>query len=133
MSYDKTWSILQLTFNVSRDNIRVRNSETRLMDYSSTLGHLHQWSFAQKYTKFAKIGSNFCQIVNEPLKNCLRFWRFWQSGEILPNLVTLVRNDTGGYWSVMNFIPSRDVKSGLPGIKLHSGAHCRALNSIKTF
>ena len=41
-------------------------SVTRLLDYFSTFGCLHQLKFAQKYTKFAKVGSKFCQIVNKP-------------------------------------------------------------------
>jgi len=57
-------------------------SVTRLPDYFSTFGHLQQWKFAQKYTKFAKVDSNFFQIVNKPSKN-------WQSGKIWPNRVTL--------------------------------------------
>ena len=64
-------------------------SVTRLLDYFSTFGHLHQWKFAQKYTKFAKVGSKFFQVVNKPLKNGPRLWIFYQSGKILPNLVTL--------------------------------------------
>ena len=43
----------------------------------------------QKYTKFARVGSKFCQIVNELWKNCPRLLRFYQSGEIWPNLVAL--------------------------------------------
>ena len=40
------------------------NSVTRLLDYCSTFGHLHQRKFAQKNTKLANVGSKFCQIVN---------------------------------------------------------------------
>ena len=35
---------------------------TRLLDYSSTFGHLHHGKFAKKYIKFAKVVSNFCPI-----------------------------------------------------------------------
>ena len=36
---------------------------------------------AQKYTKFAKVNSKFCQLVNKPTKNCPWLWGFCQSGE----------------------------------------------------
>ena len=62
---------------------------TRWLDYISTFGHLHQRKFAQWHTKLAKVGLKFCQILNEPSKNCPRLWRYCQSGEISPNLVTL--------------------------------------------
>ena len=76
---------------------------TRLLDNFSTFCHFHQLKyaqkyrkfaqkyrkFAQKYTNFAKIGSKFWQIVHKPWKNCLRLLIFYQSGKILPNLVTL--------------------------------------------
>ena len=55
-----------------------RFSVTWMLDYFSTFGHLHQWKFAQKCTKSAKVGSQFCQIVNKPSKNCPRLWRFCQ-------------------------------------------------------
>ena len=41
-------------------------SVIRLLDFSATFGHLRQGKFAQKYTKFAKEGSKFFQIVKEP-------------------------------------------------------------------
>ena len=40
--------------------------------------------------KIAKIGHKCCQILNLPSKNCQRLLRFCQSGEISPNLVTLI-------------------------------------------
>ena len=70
------------------------SSVTRWLDYSSTFGHLYQWKLAQWHTKFAKVGPRFSQIVNKPSKNCPRLWRFCQNGEILPNLVTLVRKNS---------------------------------------
>ena len=30
----------------------------------SIFGHLEQWKYAQKYEIFAKVGSQFCQILN---------------------------------------------------------------------
>ena len=55
-----------------------RFSVTWMLDYFSPFGHLHQWKFAQKCKKSAKVGSQFCQIVNKPSKNCPRLWRFCQ-------------------------------------------------------
>ena len=40
-------------------------------------------------TKFAKVGSEFSQILNKPCKYCHRLLRFCQSGIMSPNLVTL--------------------------------------------
>ena len=67
-------------FQVDEKNKKVcfwAGSVTRLLDHVSTFGHLHQWKFAQKYAKFAIVGSKFCQIVNKPSKKC-------------PNLITLL-------------------------------------------
>ena len=41
-------------------------------------------------TTIAKVGSKFCQAKNKPSKVCLKFLNVCTSGEILPNLVTLV-------------------------------------------
>ena len=43
---------------------------------------------------FAKVGSKFCQIQNKPPNVCQSLNMFRQSGEILPNLVTLGRFTT---------------------------------------
>ena len=56
----------------------------------SIFGHLQQWKLAQYCHKFAKVGSLFCQIRNKPSKIGQQLVNFCQSGEILPNLVTLV-------------------------------------------
>ena len=52
--------------------------------------HLHERKFAQWHTQNAKVVPKFYQIVNKPPKNRPRLWRFCQSGEISPNLVTLL-------------------------------------------
>ena len=41
-------------------------------------------------TTIAKVGSKFCQAKNKPSKVCLEFLIVCTSGEILPNMVTLV-------------------------------------------
>ena len=43
-----------------------------------------------KLIKFAKVGSKFCQTKNKPSKVCLDFLNVCPSGEISPNLPTLV-------------------------------------------
>ena len=53
--------------------------------------HLHERKFAQWHTQNAKVVPKFYQIVNKPPKNRPRLWRFCQSGEISPNLVTLIK------------------------------------------
>ena len=45
---------------------------------------------AQQCNNFAKVGSTFYQIRNKLPKICQRLVKCYQSGEILPNLVTLV-------------------------------------------
>ena len=40
--------------------------------------------------KIAKIGSKFCQRLRKSFKNYSRLLKYCQSGEILPNLVTLI-------------------------------------------
>ena len=44
---------------------------------------------AQLHIEFAQNISKFCQIPNEPFQNGQSFVTVCQSGEILPNLVTL--------------------------------------------
>ena len=39
---------------------------------------------------FAKVRLKFCRILNKPSKICPRLLKLCKSGEILPNLVTLV-------------------------------------------
>ena len=45
---------------------------TRWIDNFSTFGHLHQGTFSQPHTKFAKLCPKFPQILNIPSKNCPR-------------------------------------------------------------
>ena len=72
-------------------------SVTRWEKYFSIFGHLHQWKFAQKHKKFAKIGSINSPIQNEGFKNCQGLLKFSQSGDFSPNLVTLDALDMV-YW-----------------------------------
>ena len=39
-----------------------------------------------------KVGSKVCQILIKPSKGCQIFLKFYTSGEILTNLVTLIAN-----------------------------------------
>ena len=65
---------------------RVQCDEIAILFFSA-FGPLEQCKFAQKYQIIAKVGSQFCLIVNqETAKN---FLEFCPSGKILPNLVTL--------------------------------------------
>ena len=64
-------------------------SVTRWRDYFSFFGYLQQFKFAQKL-KNPKLGSKFCQILNKP-----SIFEVCQSGEVLPNLVTLHESDNG--------------------------------------
>ena len=73
-------------------------SVTRLLDYFSTFGCLHQLKFAQKYTKFAKVGSKFCQIVNKPLKIAQDF----QLRQLVRNLASTVSNFSANYRHLTN-------------------------------
>ena len=80
----------KLTCRIDSTNLPLPvGSVTRWLNYFSIFGHLHQWNWAQKCHKFAKVGSAFCQIRNKPLKICQRHVNCCQSGEISPNLVTL--------------------------------------------
>ena len=57
----------------------------------SIFGNLQHWTFAQNQIIYVKVSSKCCQIVNEPFFNCQSVKTSYQSGEISPNLVTLVR------------------------------------------
>ena len=58
----------------------LRNNVLNQCDQIATLfwnfGHLRQFKFAQKYTKFAKVGSKICRIINKPSKNSQYFESF---------------------------------------------------------
>ena len=56
----------------------------------STFGRLHEWKFSQWHTKFTKVVPKFCQKVNTPLKKSPKTVKILPSGEISPNLVTLL-------------------------------------------
>ena len=43
----------------------------------------------KRHTKIVKVSSTECQILNKRSKNCRKLLRFYQSGEISPNLVRL--------------------------------------------
>ena len=66
--------------------MKLFSSVNRWVYYFSIFAHLHEWKFAERHTKFVKL----CEILNELLKNCRKLFRFCQSGEISPNLVTLL-------------------------------------------
>ena len=55
-------------------------------------GHLklEKYGQKQKIPKNAKEGSKFCQILNNPSKNCQSLSKCHQSGEISQNLVALI-------------------------------------------
>ena len=59
----------------------------------SIFGHAQQWIFAE-LQKCTKVDQTFCQILNKVSKNCQRLLKSCQSGEISPNLATLV----AWYW-----------------------------------
>ena len=61
----------------------LRYSVTRLLVYVFNLGHLQQWNFAQYHTLICQSGFEMLPKLNKPFKYC-------QSGEILPNRVTLL-------------------------------------------
>ena len=46
---------------------------------------------------------SFCQIRNKAIKNCQRLLKLYQSGEILPNLVTLANSDTATCHDILIF------------------------------
>ena len=90
LSHDQKWvQTVKLFYQIDR-TLPPLSSVTKWLDYFSTFGHLHQWKLAQWHTKFAKDDPKFSQTVNKTSKYCTRHWRFYQNGEILPNLVTMV-------------------------------------------
>ena len=58
------------------------SSVTRFLDYFSTFGHLHQWKFAQKYPKFAKVGSKFYQTLENLPKILPKLQNFAKIGSL---------------------------------------------------
>ena len=73
----------------SRGESLILNSVTRLF---LIFGHLQHWKVVQKQNNFAKVCPKFCQTLNNPSPTWRRFISFCQSGEISPNLITLILN-----------------------------------------
>ena len=70
---------------------------TRWLDYFSIFGHLQREKVDQNIDIFAKVGSKFCQSLNNPLTIWQIFINFCQSGEMSPNLVTLILSQVQPY------------------------------------
>ena len=51
--------------------------------------NLEQKKFAHKHEIFAKVGSQFCQILNSYSRNDQKCFKIMPNSEISPNLVTL--------------------------------------------
>ena len=68
------------------------NSVTRLLVYVFNLGHLQQWNFARNHTLFCQNRFKMLQKLNKPFKYCQILLKFYQSGKISPNLITLFFN-----------------------------------------
>ena len=83
-------------------------SVTRWLYSFSIFVHLQQWKWAQWHTQFTKVVSTFCSILNKPSNSHQRHGRFHQSGEISPNLVTLVVMDKGFRCKILYFTPSSE-------------------------
>ena len=65
-------------------------SVARWLDYLFNVWPLQKWEVAQFNFKFAKLNSQFCQIINEPFQNGQRLLTLCYSGEISPYLVALL-------------------------------------------
>ena len=64
-------------------------SVTRWLDHSDNIWPFITMNFCPITNQVAKVGSQFCQILIKPSKNCQRLKIFHQSGKISPNLATL--------------------------------------------
>ena len=87
--------------------INIGVSVTKCLEYFSIFGHFHQWKFARLHTNLSKKGRKCCQLLNLLSKNYQRLLRFYQSGKILPNLVTLI-----GFASQNLRMPAQVVQAG---------------------
>ena len=79
------------------------------------------WNFDKYYKIFAKVGSKFCPTLIIPSNNCLRVFKFCLSGEILPNLVTLVIPTSSGFatrFSVLNHFSMEPSKASAPSTSI---------------
>ena len=72
----------------------------------SIFGHLEHWKFAQKYKMFAKVGSQFCRILNSYSRNgqkllkTLPRWRnFAKSGPTVSETLFFVEYLHGLTWN----------------------------------
>ena len=63
--------------SLSENDISI--SEYKLLYYFSIFGLLKQWEFAQNYKIFAKVASQFCQIITQEMPKSLL--NFCLSGE----------------------------------------------------
>ena len=78
-------------FNSAGKLMSITLSVTRwLLYYFSIFCHLKQWKFAQWQTKFVKVGSKVCQILNKLSNITQKLLRLCKRCENWPNLATLV-------------------------------------------
>ena len=138
-------------FNSAGKLMSITLSVTRwLLYYFSIFCHLQQWKFAQWQTKFVKVGSKVCQILNKLSINCQKPLRFCQSGKNSPNLVTLnewnvhLGSTSDATWeNVQLFLRVKDYRVDCQSTKiflcqlkrpsLHSSARCGIAWNGKSF
>ena len=66
-------------------------SVTRWLDYFFNFWPFTTMKVCHFDEMFVEVGRlQFCQILNKPSKDCQKVLKFCQSGEISPNLVTVV-------------------------------------------
>ena len=66
------------------------SSVTRRLDMFLDIWPFTKIKICPKALKVAKVGSTFCQVLNRPFTNFQSRLKVCQSGEILPNLVTML-------------------------------------------
>ena len=106
----RKWSGIRKKFNFFQH----RSSVTRWLDYFSNFWPKKVCHFDEM---FAKVGLQFCQILNKPYKDCQKVLNCRQSGEISPNLVTLQSSDTdvNKIHSVVWMGPKEGWRRNIPG------------------
>ena len=69
-NFSITTAIYSIGINWFGNALLVTVSVTIWVNMLSIFGHLHEWKFAKWHTKFVKVRSKVCQILNYLSKNC---------------------------------------------------------------
>ena len=87
---NKTFALAHFSSQLSHLAIRYQCDQMARLFFQFLFTRIKVYHFDKM---FSKVGLQFCQIINKPSKDWQRVFKFYQTGEFSPNLVTLFTID----------------------------------------